>query len=305
MGQTLFYLGEFAPARAHLDKGIALYDPQQHRSHVFRYGHDGGVACLCHVIEVLWCLGAPDDALQRGHETLTFARELSHSPSLAFALFYTAMLHQFRREAPTVQEQIEAVITLSTEQGFPFWLAMATILQGWVLAVQGEGEEGIAQMRQGLSAYQAVGSAFLRPYFLALLAESYGKSVQIEEGLTVLAEALGIVERTGERWWEAELHRLRGELLLAQAGVEKPSVEAAEACFQQALTIARCQQAKSLELRAAMSLARLWQHQGKRAAAHQLLAEIYGWFTEGFDTVDLQEAKALLEELAWRTAAGQ
>src|SRR5262249_8307635 len=158
---TLFYLGEFAPARTHLEKGIALYDPQQYRSNVFRYGHDVGIACLCHMSGVLWCLGAPDDALRRGHETLTCARDLSHSPSLAFALAYTAMLHQFRREGSTVREHVEAVMTLSTEQGFPFWFAMATVLQGWVLVAQGEGEEGIAQMRQGLSAYQAVGSTLV------------------------------------------------------------------------------------------------------------------------------------------------
>jgi predicted ATPase len=245
----------------------------------------------------LWCLGAPDDALQREHETLIFARELSHPPSLAFALVYTAMLHQFRREGRTVQEHVEAVLTLSTEHGFPFWFAMATILQGWVLAAQGEAEAGIAQMRQGLSAYQAVGSALVRPYFLALQAESYGKSGQIAEGLAVLVEALAIVESTGERWWEADLHRLKGELLLAQAGEGNPSVEAAEACFQQALTVARRQQARSLELRTAMSLARLWQGQGQHAEARQLLTSVYDWFTEGFETADLREAKGLLEAL--------
>ena len=175
---------------------------------------------------------------------------------------------------------------------------MATLLQGWVLAEQGEGEAGIAQMHQGLSAYQAVGSALLRPYFLALLAEAYGKVGQAEQGLTALAEALTIVERTGERWWEAELHRLKGELLLVQAGGKKSSMEKAEACLHQALAIARRQQAKSLELRAAMSLARRWRHHGKRAAARQMLAEAYGWFTEGFDTADLQEVRALLDELA-------
>jgi predicted ATPase len=298
LGQTLFYMGEFAPACVYLNQAIALYDPQQHRSHVFRYGHDARVACLCHMIRALWCLGAPDDALQRGHEALTLAHELSHSQSLAFALFDTAMLHQFRREGPAVLERVEAVVTLSTEQGFPFWLAIATVLRGWVLAEREQAEVGIAQMHQGLSAYQAVGSELYRPYFLALLAEAYGKAGQAEHGLMALAEALAIVERTGERWWEAELHRLTGELLLAQAGGEKLSMEEAETCLQQALDIARRQQAKSLELRAAMSLSRLWQRWGKRAAAHQMLAEIYGWFTEGFDTADLQEARALLEELA-------
>jgi predicted ATPase len=294
----LFYLGEFAPARAHLEQAIALYDLQQRRSHIFRYGHDAGVACLCHVSEALWCLGAPDEALQKGHEALTVAQEISHPQSLAFALFFTAMLHQFRREGPAVQERVETGITLSTEQGFPSWLAAATILQGWVLAKQGKGEGGIAQMCQGLSAYQDVGSELWRPYFLALLAQAYGEAGQAEEGLTVLAEALTIVERTGERWWEAEVYRVQGELFLQRAaGRGHQAEEEAEACFYQALAIARRQQAKSLELRAAMSLARLWQGQGKHVEARQLLAPIYGWFTEGFDTADLCEAKGLLEAL--------
>ena len=176
---------------------------------------------------------------------------------------------------------------------------MATILQGWVLAEQGEGEAGIAQMRQGLSAYHAVGSELWRPYFLALLAQAHGEVGQAEEGLPALAEALAIVERTGERWWEAEVYQVQGELFLQQAASRGyQAEEEAEACFQQARDLAYHQQAKSLELRAAMSLARLWQQQGKRAEARTLLAPVYGWFTEGFDTADLQDAKALLEALA-------
>jgi predicted ATPase len=176
---------------------------------------------------------------------------------------------------------------------------MATILQGWVLAEQGEAKAGIAQMRQGLSAYHAIGSELWRPYFLASLAQAYGEAGQAEEGLTALAKALATVERTGERWWEAEVYRMQGELFLQQAaGRGHQAEEEAEACFQQALDIARRQQAKSLELRTAVSLVRLWQQQGKCAAAHELLASIYGWFTEGFDTADLIEAKAMLDELA-------
>ena len=168
-------------------------------------------------------------------------------------------------------------------------------MRGWALTAQGEGAEGIAQMRQGLVAYRATGAELHRPYFLSLLAEAYGKVGQPEEGLTVLVEALATVDNTGERNWEAELHRRKGELLLMQQGQK---VGEAEECFRKALDTARRQQAKSLELRAAMSLSRLWQQQGKQEEARQMLAEIYGWFTEGFDTADLQEAKALLEELA-------
>ena len=222
------------------------------------------------------------------------AQELTHPFSLAFALTMAAVVHQFRREVQAVQERAEALIALSTEQGFPQWLAYGTILRGWALTAQGEGAEGIAQIHQGLVARRAMGAELQRPYFLSLLAEAYGKVGQPEEGLTVLVEALALVESM-ERHWEAELHRRKGELLLMQQGQK---VGEAEECFRQALDIARRQQAKSLELRAAMSLSRLWQQQGKQEEAHQLLAEIYAWFTEGFDTADLKEAKILLEELA-------
>jgi predicted ATPase len=186
-------------------------------------------------------------------------------------------------------------MTLATEQGFPHWLAGGTILRGWALAQQGEREEGMAQMQQGMVVWQAMGAEVDRPYFLALLAEEYGKVDRKEEALSVLAEALALVHRSGDRYWEADLHRLKGEMLLIQAIPDKAQ---AETCFQHALDIARRQQAKSLELRAAMSLARLWQQQGKRDAARTLLMPVYGWFTEGFDTADLQKAKTLLEGLA-------
>jgi predicted ATPase/class 3 adenylate cyclase len=295
MGLTMYWLGEMAPARAHFEQGVALYDPQKHRSHAFVYGQDPGVACRCLAAWPIWVLGYPDQALQSIHEALTLAQELTHPFSLVYALNMAVLVHQFRREVQTVQERVEALIALSTEQGFPFWLAYGTILRGWALTAQGEGAEGIAQINQGLVAHQATGAELQRPYFLSLLAEAYGKVGQPEEALTMLVEALAIVDNNGDRHWEAELHRRKGELLLMQKGRK---VGEAEECFRQALAIARHQQAKSLELRAAMSLSRLWQQQGKQETAHQLLAEIYDWFTEGFDTADLQEAKALLEELA-------
>ena len=204
-------------------------------------------------------------------------------------------------------------MALAREQGFPYWLALGTTLRGWALVEQGQGEEGIAQIRQGLAAYRATGAELWRSRHLALLAEAYGKAEQAEEGLTALAEALDAVDRTGERMYEAELYRLKGQLTLQKFQVSgstfqvtnpqsltpNPQAEAeAEACFHKAIEIARRQQAKSLELRAVMSLSRLWQQQGKREEARQMLAEVYGWFTEGFDTADLKEAKALLEELA-------
>jgi predicted ATPase len=190
--------------------------------------------------------------------------------------------------------QAEAAVALATEKGFPFWGAAGTILRGWALVIQGQGEAGMAEVRQGIAAYRATGAALLVPYYCTVLADVAAHLGHTAEGLQALAEAHTLVEQHDERWWEAEVCRLRGVLLLRQTGTPKAE---AEACFQQALAIAHRQQAKSLELRAAMSLARLWQQQGKRTEAHELLALVYGWFTEGFDTADLQEAKALLDAL--------
>jgi class 3 adenylate cyclase/predicted ATPase len=305
LGSACYSLGEFAQARAHMEEGIAFYDPQQHRSLAFLYGSfDPGVACRSFAAQVLWLLGYPDQALKRSHEALTLAQELSHPFSLAWVLSFAAWFHQLRRDERAVQARAEAVIALATEQGFPFWAAFGDALRGWALAEQGQGEEGIAQLHQGLAAWQATGTEWDRPYFLALLAEAYGKVRQATEGLTVLAEALATVHKNGERRWETELYRLQGELLLAQVGYELQAIthrermKEAEECYWKAIQIARQRQAKSLELRAVMSLARLRQQQGKKDEARQMLAEIYGWFTEGFDTKDLQEAKALLEELS-------
>jgi class 3 adenylate cyclase/predicted ATPase len=295
MGQTMYWLGENASARTHLEHGIALYDPQQHRSHAFVYGQDPGVLCRAFRAWAIWVLGYPDQALRSIHEALTMAQELTHPFSQAFALNMATVNYQFRREVQAVRERAEELITLTTEQGFALWLAFGMILRGWALTVQGERAEGIDQMRQGLAAHRATGAEVEKPYFFALMTEAYGKVGKPEEGMSVLVEALAIVDNTGGRYWEAELHRLKGELLLMQ---QRQRMDEAEECFQQALNIARRQQAKSFELRAAMSLSRLWQHQGKHKEAHRLLSEIYGWFTEGFDTVDLEEARALLDELA-------
>jgi predicted ATPase len=278
-----------------------LYDPKPHHALAFLYGRDPGVDCRGYAAWTSWCLGYPDQALTMSHEALNIAQELPHPHSLAFAVNTAALLHVFRREGPPAHMRAQAAMTLSTEQGFPQWLAAGTIFRGWALVERGELVEGPAQMTPGLAAWQATGAEVLRPCFLGLLAEVCGKVGQTEEGLRVLAEALTTVPQTGECWYEAELHRLRGELLLQQtllASDRSPLLTEAEACFRQALEIARQQQAKSWELRAATSLARLWQQQGKRDDACTLLAPVYGWFTEGFDTADLQEAQTLLEELS-------
>ena len=290
LGAPLYHLGELAAARVHLEQGIALYDPVQHRVLAFHYGADLGVICRSWAAMVLWHLGYPEQSLQRNREALTLARELAHPFSLFMGQTFAINVHQFRREPQATLEHLEARETLSVEHGFQTG-AEAAIVQGWALVEQGQVEEGILQMRQGL----ALRSEGPRAYQLTLLAGAYGRAGQITEALATLEEALALVHKNAERLFEAEIYRLKGELLLKQSSDHAAE---AETCFHQALTIARRQQAKSLELRVTTSLARLWQNQGKRTEAHELLASVYGWFTEGFDTADLCDARGLLEELA-------
>jgi adenylate cyclase len=265
-------------ARQHLEEGIARYTPDQRRALVFRMGQDPGIVCRAFAAWLLWLLGYPEQALVRLHDALVLAHELSHPYSLAFARCQAAMVSQCCRDVPAVHEHAEAAITLSTAQGFPVWTAVGTILRKWALAMQGQGEEGIAQRRQEIAAIRATGVSVFVPYFCTRLADVCDHLGHPEDGLQALTEAHTLVEQHEERWWEAEVCRLRGVLLLRQ-------------------TVTQQAEAKSLELRAAMSLARLWQQQGKRAAARALLEPIYSWFTEGWDTTDLQEARALLEAL--------
>jgi predicted ATPase/DNA-binding winged helix-turn-helix (wHTH) protein len=304
LGATLFCRGEFIPARSHLEQVMALYDPQQHRFHAFRYGIDPGVLGYSYAARILWLLGYPDQAVKKDADALALAQELSHPFSLTMSLGFSAFLYQLRREAQVTQERATRTITLSTEQGFENGVVVGTFLQSWARAAQGHGHEEFIQRYQNLTAFQAMGLEAMRPYFLALLAEVYRSTGQPQEGLRVLAEALAVVDQTSAGFYEAELYRLKGELLLAQAGSRlqaggfRGKTEEAERCFLQAIAIAQKQQAKSLELRAVVSLSRLWQQQGKKDKAKHMLAEIYGWFTEGFDTKDLREAKALLQELS-------
>jgi predicted ATPase len=315
-----FYLGEPLAAREHLDQEMVLYHhAPQHRSLAHFHGVILGVVGLSCTSLALWSLGYPDQALHHLQEALALAQEHSHPHSVVFALNHTATLHQLRGEEQAFRERVAAGIALATEQGFPLWHARGTVLAGWALATGEQDTAGIAQMRQGLAAYRATGTEIELSYYQALLAEACGQTGQTAEGLRVLGEAVATVTKTDERFYEAELYRLQGELLLQAerqasgkaepkqnaAGVPRAACDVpAEECFWHAIAIARHQQAKSLELRAAMSLARLWQQQGKRAEARELLAPIYGWFTEGFDTADLQEAKALLKELRDTVAEG-
>jgi class 3 adenylate cyclase/predicted ATPase len=295
LGVTWLRLGALSAARPHLEEGIARYTPDQRRAPVFRMGNDLGVSCRANAAMTLWLLGYPAQALARLHDAVALAHELSHPITLAWARCWAAVVSQFRRDVPAVHEHAEAAVVLSTEQGFTQWAALGTSLRGWALAMQGQGEEGMAWVRQGTAAWRATGATLNVPYLCTMLADVCDHLGRPADGLQALAEARTLVEQHEERYWEAEICRLRGVLLLRQP--ETPQTEA-ETWLQRALDVARRQEAKALELRAVMSLSRLWQQQGKREAARELLAPIYGWFTEGFDTADLQEAKALLEEFA-------
>lgn len=242
-----------------------------------------------------WLLGYPDQAVERGREAIALARALAHPFSLAFALNWTATVHQFRREAAAAQEHAEALLGLARERGFAVWIAFGGVLRGWALVEQGRRDEGMRELRAGIEAWRATDAEVDVPYFLALLAEASATGGGVDEGLAMLAEALELAHRCRDVYWEPEIHRLKGQLLLqrsAGAGAE------AEASYRRALDVARLQHARSLELRAAMSLGRLWTARGEREHARSLLAEVYAEFTEGFETPDLVNARSLLAELS-------
>jgi predicted ATPase len=297
-GSTLFYVGEFCLAMEHTNQGVTLYDPQRHHNLSVRYGGaNPRVSCLIHTARSLVALGYPDQALHHIQTACTQARGLSHAFTLVHALLFAGILHQARREPQRLQEHAEAVVELSTTQGFAYHLATGKILLGWALSAQAKTAEGLACVREGLAMLDTREGMLTVPYWLSLQAEVYGHSRQAEEGLRLLDEGLTLVHQHHNRYHEAELYRLKGELI-QQATVEWQQTHVTpERCFEVALDIARQQQAKFLELRAAISLVRLWQSQGKRQDAYGLLAPVYDWFTEGFDTADLQDAKALLQEL--------
>jgi predicted ATPase/DNA-binding SARP family transcriptional activator/pimeloyl-ACP methyl ester carboxylesterase len=299
LGMTLFHLGEFALARAHLEQGREIYDPKLHSGLAFLSVADPGVTCSAYLARTLWQLGYPEQALRVSHEALNLAQKLAHPYSLAAAHVYIARVYQCRQEARVTQEQAEAAITLSIEQGFPHYSAMGKVLAGWAVARQGNGDQGITLIRDGLTTGRNIQTQVARTHFLAMLAEALGQVGQIEEGLNVLAEALAGIDNSEERQWEAELYRLKGDLLLKKQIVTAQPDEtlSPEDYFLKAIEIARRQQAKLLELRATISLGRLWRELGREAEARQMLEEIYGWFSEGFETIDLQEARTLLEEL--------
>jgi predicted ATPase len=295
-GATSYWMGEFESARQHLENTIKLYDAERHRPSILRYGGpDAGVSSRSYDALALWQLGYPDQSLKRSDEAVALARTLSDPFSLAHAVQFLSYLRQYRREPLEVKEATERVIALCREHTMTEVLGLATSMLGGALAEQGCLEQGIAQMQEGLATSAAIGSKLNRPCFLSILAQAFTDAGRFDDALSALTEAQADADEGEIYFYEAETHRLRGELLLRQ---HDSNAADSQRCFERAIGLARKQSAKSWELRATMSLARLLAQQGRRDEARAMLADVYGWFTEGFDTPDLIDAKKLLEELS-------
>ncbi|MFQ5973543.1 MAG: AAA family ATPase, partial [Alphaproteobacteria bacterium] len=294
---TLASISDLTACRDHANQGVVLYDIDKHRAHAAVYGgHDPGVCAHNHVSQTAWFLGYADQAVEAAEDAIALAQGLAHPVSLSLALVFASWLGQFRREPRSARQHAEAAIGICEEHRvMPHFAAAAGIVAGWAIAALGQPDKGIAEIRRGLEAYRATGAELRRSYFLSLLAEAYVSVGDAERGLEALAETFELVESSGERRWEAELHRIEGEIQLRRGA---RSDHAAESCFNTAIEVARGQGAKSLELRASTSLARLLGERGRRGDARDLLSPVYDWFTEGFDTPDLRDARALLDELA-------
>jgi predicted ATPase len=276
----------------HLEEALTVYNPIFHRSLVHQIGLCPQAISQGYLGNVLFCLGFPDQALASSRTAVAQSRGLDHPPSLASSLALDALLLAVAENISALEESADQLIAVTTEQGFAFWGAAEAIYRGWVKVKNGDVVEGMSLLRSGLNAYRATGAECLVPNYIAFLARACATAGQVEEAFALFDDALQIVERTGASWVEAELYRHKGQLLLRQG-----HSEAAEGLYRKALGIAAEQGAKLWELRAAVSLARLHRDRGRHAEARDLLAPVYGWFTEGFDTVDLNEAKALLDEL--------
>ena len=293
LGISLQHLGEIGSACRQLEEGLRYHDPAQHRHYVELYRMEPGIYMLSETVRTLWMLGYPDQARRRSEETLALARTIPNHPSLAFALLFAAFLYLNLREPEKTRQNGGECIAICNEHGVAQERAWVTPIYGWALAELGQVEEGISQIRAALDAQLSIGGQVARPQFLAFLAEVHWHAGELEKGLKTVEEGLATSKRTENSFYDAELLRLQGEFFMMQGKVAE-----AEVCFQNATQVSRQQGAKSLELRASTSLARFWQEHGKRKEAQHLLGEIYGWFTEGFDTADLKEAKALLQQIS-------
>jgi predicted ATPase/DNA-binding winged helix-turn-helix (wHTH) protein len=296
LGNSSALLGILVPGRIQFEQALQLYDPKQHRSHISLYGLDPAVFCLARISWLLWHLGFPDQALQRIEETINLAKEVRHPQSLAVALLHASDIQYFRHEWRSAQLSAEEVAKLCAEHGFAGLLGQADTHAGQAVARRGYPEEGMAQVQKGLNAMQAAGGVLFQAYFLGSLARACGAAGRSGDGLKAVAEAHTIISKTGERLYESELWRLKGELLVQVNRLDLG--DEAEECFLKAIEISRQQEAKAWELRSTTSLARLLRDTGRANEARKTLTEIYNWFTEGFDTGDLKDAKALLDELS-------
>jgi predicted ATPase len=294
MGTSLLLTGDIAEGRAHLDRAIALYDPVQHRPLATRLGQDVRVSILPYRAFALWSLGYPAAALADADHALKDAREIGHAASLMFALAVTSWTLIQCANYATANIQLDEIIGLAGEKGALYWKAQGMLEQGWLFALTGKASDAVHKITSGLAEWRSTGSTLLMPFNLSCLARAYAELGKFDDAWRCIGEAMTTAETTHERLWQAEIHCMAGEIALL---APDPDAAKAEAYFERALEVARGQQAKSWELRAAMRMARLWRYQGKRDEARDLLAPIYGWFTEGFDTRDLKEAKALLGEL--------
>ena len=296
MAHALLLTGHISESRAHYDQALAHYDPAKHRSLAMGLGgQDPGVATLSHRSWALWVLGYPDAALADTKHALKDAREIGHAATLMYALNVTSDTHIYCAKYAAADALLNESLIIADEKGASLWKALATLRRGWLFAVTGKAQDAVHMITSGLSAYRSTGSTVIMPMWLSLLARAYADLGRFDDAWRRVGEAITAVETTKEKWFEAEVHRIAGEIALMVPGREAAK---AEGYFDHALSVARQQQAKSWELRAAMSMARLWRDQGKPQQARELLAPVYGWFTEGFDTLDLKEAKALLDELA-------
>jgi predicted ATPase len=295
MGISLAWTGNIAEGRVHYDQGVALYDPAKHRPLATRFGQDAGVSILCFRSLALWLLGYHDAALADSERALKDAREIGQAATLMFALLHASMTHICCGNYATANALLDELVPLADEKGASFWKAYGMSLQGCLLVLTGKASDAVHMMTSAMAAWRSTGATMWVPVYLSHLARAYADVGEFDHAWRCIGEAIAAIKTAKERWWEAELNRTGGEIALLSP---EPDAAKAEAYFERALAISREQQAKSWELRAAMSMARLWRDQGKRDQALDLLAPVYGWFTEGFDTLDLKEAKALLDELS-------
>jgi predicted ATPase len=295
-GVTIFYRGEFAAARRYFERALDSYDDRERTKFWSTFtGHNAGVTHRCYLALALWHLGYADQAMQVDREMRELARTIGHAFTTGHALDFTACLYQFSRLGPEVQAAAEEEIRVATDQGFELWHALGTLHKGAGLLLQGRRDDALPLLLDGLREFRGTGAGLRVPYYLGMLGETYAQAGRVEEAFAAFDEALAVVDKNDDRFQEAELHRLKGEVLLAASADQRAE---AEVCFQRAIDIARRQQSKAWELRATMSLARLWQRQGRREEAQTALAAAYGGYTEGFTTPDLVDARAMLESLA-------